>query len=43
MTRLHVCCLPQVVASGAVSTPDDVQRYITCTLLAATREYQKVR
>ena len=32
----------EVVASGAVAAPVDVERYIQCTLLAATSEYQAV-
>lgn len=32
----------QVVASGAVKTPEDVQRYIKSTLLAATNDFQEV-
>lgn len=32
----------EVVASGAVAAPVDVERYIQCTLLAATSEYKAV-
>eukprot|EP00798_Chlamydomonas_sp_ICE-L_P002967 gene2967-12975_t len=32
----------EVVASGAVCSPMDVQRYIQCTLLAATSDFQGV-
>ena len=32
----------EVVASGAVTSPSDVNRYIKCTLLAATSEYEVV-
>lgn len=30
----------EVVASGVVATPKDVNRYIQCTLLAATEDFQ---
>ncbi|CAD7699534.1 unnamed protein product [Ostreobium quekettii] len=32
----------EVVASGAVSTPVDVDRFVKCTLLAATSDFQDV-
>lgn len=32
----------EVVASGAVVSLQDVERYIRCTLLAATTDYQEV-
>lgn len=30
----------EVVASKAVATKQDVKRYVTCTLLAATKDFQ---
>ena len=30
----------EVVASGAVASPSDVNRYIRCTLLSATNSFQ---
>ncbi len=31
-------CLPQVVVSGVASSPDEVELYTSCTLLAAEAE-----
>lgn len=32
----------EIVSTGAVSTPADVQHYIKCTLLAATQDFKEV-
>lgn len=32
----------EVVAAGVVATSDDVERYLKCSLLAATQHYQDV-
>lgn len=32
----------EVVAAGVVATSDDVERYLKCSLLAATQDFQQV-